>query len=220
MSCPNNRPLSAYSYPPQSRNSQAGRRPTDASSSRGAPVTDSSGQSRNIEPDFDSPPQEDTNLPAYSQDSRSPPNYRELTQTQELIESLQSQVTACTKEASTKADASKSNRNFGSRKQLAADALLHRSMASFGGASLNYMHSGSVFHLGLAHDYLKGIVDGEPTVTEADTEFCQLRTDAFLAVVLPSVENPDLFTWEMNKRIETPYRPARRFWGIGLDSKL
>lgn len=159
----------------------------------------------------------DTNLPAYSQDSGSPPVYRKVTQTQELVESLQSQVNACTQEASIKADASKLNRNFLGRGQRAAEARLHRSMANFGGESLNYMHSGAVSHLASAHDYLKSIVEGKPSVTEANKDFCKLRTDAFLVAALPSVKKPDLFTWEVDDRIESPYREARRFWTSGLD---
>jgi hypothetical protein len=215
MSSPYNSTSSASSH----RDSHPRRQPTDATSGSHAQQTRSSRQSPNIVPASAGPSSANTDLPAYSQDSGSPPTYRKLTQTQELVESLQSQVSGCTQEGSSKADASKSNRKFGSRKQLAGDAVLQRSMAGFGRESLNYMHSGAVSHLGAAHNHLKSIVEGKPSVTEANEEFCKLRTDAFLVAALPSVKKPDLFTWEVDNRIESPYREARRFWTSGLDSK-
>jgi hypothetical protein len=218
MSSPYNSTPSASSYPAQSRDSQPRQRPTDTNSGSHAQQTGSSRQPQNIVSAF-AGPSTDTNPPAYSQDSESPPGYRKLTQIEELEKSLQSQVRIFTQQASIKADASKSKRRLGSHKQSTEKASQQRSMANLAGASLNYMHSGSVSHLGAAHDHLKSIVQGKPSVTEANKDFCKLRTDAFLAAALPSVNNPALFTWEGDSRIQSPDREARLFWTTGLDSK-
>ena len=92
-------------------------------------------------------------------------------------------------------------------------------MADFGGETLNYMHSRSVSSLEAAHNYLKSIVEGKLSVTEANEEFCKLQTDVFLVVALPNVKNPDRFTWEVDGRTKSPYREARRFWTTSLDNK-
>jgi hypothetical protein len=210
---------SASSYPTQSRESQRRHRPTDTNSGNNAQQTVSSQQAQNIEPVFAGSSRATTNPPAYGEDTGPPPTYRKLTQIEELVESLQSQMKTFTQEASNKADDAHRHRNFGGRRQRATDALQHRSMASFGAEALNYMRSGSVSHLGAAHEHLKSIVEGNPSVTEANEEFCKLRTDAFLVAALPSVKEPDSFTWAEDKRIRSPDREARLFWTRGLDSK-